>query len=116
MKKVFTKSFWQGVKKTFDQARRSAASAKSLGKSGRGRPERVFHTSDPIAFRDIIVPTGPERNQRNYSLISIASIGTNDGTERNSRPVQPEIGSARFRCGSARSSTVAPRPTLCPRA
>ena len=45
-----------------------------------------------------------ERNQRNYSLISVTYIGTNDGTtvELNGTRGQDgfEIGSARFRCGS----------------
>lgn len=49
------------------------------------------------------IPLGPERHQRNYSLISITCNGTNDGTTvepNGTRAIRFEIGSARFRCGS----------------
>jgi hypothetical protein len=90
VKEVITKSFWQGVKRSFQEALEEPPLADNALQTAAGETS----LSEP-----------PERNQRNYSLISITCTGTNDGTtvELNGTSLLGsfEIGSVRFRCGSA---------------
>ena len=49
MKEVFTKSFWEGVKKTFDEAHEGPPPVEyHLAHSHRGRPVCLFNVRDTI--------------------------------------------------------------------
>jgi len=75
MKEVFTKSFWQGVKKTFHEACEDLTpTANALQTPIEGDTSASSTLATPLS------PSVPTGNQRNYSLISVTCTGTNNGT------------------------------------